>query len=91
VHYDDTPEEYLANLRPRRFISLQCPDCPQVVTGLDGSHARALLAIHQEACGHGEGVGGDDDDDPDSPDAPADALRVTVSPAGRPPLPGRAP
>lgn len=75
-HYDDDPERFLPATRPG-FVSLTCPDCPQVVTGLDAVHAAELLAIHQEGtCQGGREVGSDGDDDPDAPDAPADALRV---------------
>jgi hypothetical protein len=53
--YDGTPEEYLAKLRPRRMVRLPCPDCPHVINGLTGDHARALLAIHQEGTCQGPG------------------------------------
>jgi hypothetical protein len=47
-YHDDDLRDYLAKLRPRRMVSLTCPDCPAVVNGLTGEHAAELLAIHQE-------------------------------------------
>ena len=91
MHYDDGLDDYLAALRPG-LVTLGCParGCQARVTGRSDRHAAELLAIHREAACQGEEVGGDDGSDP-APDSPADVLQVTVSPAGRPPLPGRAP
>ena len=52
MHYfDDDPRQPLDV--PRSYVRLHCPDCPQVVVGLDPDHAAALLAIHREGtCQH---------------------------------------
>jgi hypothetical protein len=45
--HDDGLNDYLARLRPP-MVSLPCPGCPAVITGLSKAHAGDLLAIHQE-------------------------------------------
>ena len=59
MHFEDEhplqrPLPVLRDRPPRRrYVRLHCPDCPQVVVGLDPDHAAALLAIHREGtCQH---------------------------------------